>query len=407
MHRPNTLPMIRAHLEELVRSAYGRPVGSSANHAAEAYIAAILRDAGFEVEQQQFNCIDWRLESAELWLGDGPLPVRANPFSPPCNATCSIVSAGNKEELEQAAIAGKIVVLHGSLTESPLFPKNYPFFTVEEHKHIIELLEAGQPQAIIAISPRRANPAPLIEDGDFAVPSVTVSADVGAVLMDAVDPITLQVRSTSYPGRAANVIGRRVHPGRDKIVLTAHFDTKPGTPGALDNAAGVATILTLAQRLAVENFEGNLEIVAFNGEDHYAAPGEVAYIKSCGSDFGRIALVINVDGVGLWDKNAIVAFFNCDDEWMFKVRAAITEWPRFEESPPWPEGDHTMFAMQGVPCIALTSGGVHALIDEVIHTPQDTLELVEPEQLANIVEFLATLLLKHGPPMRPQCASTH
>jgi aminopeptidase YwaD len=394
--------MIRAYLEELTRSAGGRPVGSSANHAAEAYIAAILRDAGYEVEQQQFDCIDWRLESVDLWLGDGPLPVRANPFSPPCDVTSSIVPISNTEELKQADIAGKIVVLHDSLTESPLFPRNYPFFSVEEHKYIIELLEAGQPQAIIAISPQGGNPAPVIEDGDFTVPSVTVSADVGAVLMDAVDPITVKVRSTSRPGHAANVIGRRVHPARDKIVLTAHFDTKPDTPGALDNAAGVATILTLAQRLSADNFERNLEVVAFNGEDHYAAPGEVAYINGCGSEFGRIALVINVDGVGLRDENATVSFFNCDYEWVSRVRNTITGWSRFEESPPWPEGDHTIFAMQGVPCIALTSGTVHDLIDKIIHTPQDTLELVEPEQIANVVEFLVTLLREHGLPMRPQ-----
>jgi aminopeptidase YwaD len=142
----------------------------------------------------------------------------------------------------------------------------------------------------------------------------------------------------------------------------------------------------------------NLEIVAFNGEDHYAAPGEVAYINGCGSEFGRISLVVNVDGVGLKDQAATVAFFNCPAEWAGEVRAEMAGRSRLEEAEPWPEGDHSVFAMRGVPCIALTSGGIHALIDGIIHTPDDTLDLVEPAQIAAVVDFLAALLTRIGPP---------
>lgn len=398
MNEPIKPEIIRAHLTALIASASGRPVGSAANRAAETYIAAILSDAGLEVEHQEFDCIDWQLDGAELWLGDGPLPVIANPFSPACDVTASLVSAGSLLELKRADMRGKTAILHGHLTTTSLFPKNYPFFTVDEHRQIIELLEKGQPQAVITVSSRSANPAPIIEDGDFAIASVTVSAEVGAVLIDAGAPVTVRVRSTKKPGQAANVIGRRAHPARDKIVLSAHFDTKPGTPGALDNAAGVTAILALAGRLATSDLDINLEIVAFNGEDHYAAPGEMAYINKCGNEFGRIALLINIDGVGLRDQASTVAFFNCEEKWMEAVRGAMDAWPWIEESAPWPEGDHSIFAMQGVPCLALTSGGIHALIDEVIHTPQDTLDIVAPEQIAVTVEFLTELLRKIGPP---------
>lgn len=391
---------VAEHLAALVRSTHGRPVGSAANHDAEAYIAGVLRDGGYEVEQQAFDCVDWQPDGAELWLGDGPLPVTVNPFSPACDVTAPLVFAGSLLELEAADITGKIVVLRDQLTAKPLFPKNYPFFTVDEHKHIIDLLETGRPRAVIAISPTHGDPAPIIEDGDFGLPSVTVAADVGSVLADADGPITLHVRSTTRPGHGANVIGLRAHPARDKIILCAHFDTKPGTPGALDNAAGVASVLTLAERLAAGNLGTNLEIVAFNGEDHYAAPGEVAYINRCASEFGRIALLINIDGVGLRDHSATVAFFNCADEWMAKVRAAMAGWPRIEETEPWPESDHSIFAMQGVPCLALTSGGIHDLVDGVIHTPNDTLALVEPEQIGLVVEFLEAVIQQTGPPRK-------
>lgn len=80
-----TLAHIHSHLAALARWPGGRSVGSPANQTAERYIADVLRAAGYEVEQQRFDCIDWRLDSVELWVGDGPLPVMANPYSPPPN----------------------------------------------------------------------------------------------------------------------------------------------------------------------------------------------------------------------------------------------------------------------------------------------------------------------------------
>lgn len=395
----NTLANIQAHLASLTRSSAGRPVASAANHAAEAYIAGVLAMAGYEVERQPFDCIDWRLDSAELWLGDGPLPVLANPFSPACDVTATVIPVSNPGELEDASLDGRIALLQGELTATALFPKNYPFFSVEEHKRIIDLLEAKRPRAVITVSPRLRNPAPIIEDGDFQLPSATVTADVGAVMGDAPGPVTLRIRSSARPGMAANVIGRRAHPSRRTLILCAHFDTKPGTPGALDNAAGVATILALAERLANTDIDANVEVVGFNGEDHYAAPGEIAYLKSCGGEFGRIALLVNVDGVGLKGQPSTIAFFNCEEDWMAGVRAALPEWPQVEESPPWPEGDHSIFAMQGVPCVALTSGGIHALIDDVIHTSNDTLALVDPARIGLTVDFLHSILSQVGPPL--------
>ena len=390
---------IEEHLAALVRWPGGRPVGSPANRAAEAYIAKTLRAAGYEVEQQGFDCIDWQLEGVDLWMGDGPLPVTANPYSPPCDVTAPIVAVADMAQLEAATLTGRIALLHGALSAEPLFPRNFPFFTIEEHQRIADLLEQKGARAVIAVSPMRADPAPIIEDGDFTLPSVTVAADVGAVLLAAEGaPVTLRLRSAARPGRAANVIGRRAHPARDKLVLSAHFDTKPGTPGALDNAAGVATQLALAERLAAAAPATNLEFVFFNGEDHYASPGEVAYVAGCGGEFGRIALVVNIDGVGLRGATTTVAFFNCPEPWAITVRAAMRRQPALEETEPWPQGDHSIFAIQGVPCIALTSGGIHNLIDSLIHTPNDTLDRLDPARLAAAVDFLAELLARPLPP---------
>jgi aminopeptidase YwaD len=57
-------------------------------------------------------------------------------------------------------------------------------------------------------------------------------------------------------------------------------DGKQGTPGALDNAAGVVTLLLLAELLREYRRARRLgvEITAING-DHYSAAGEIQYLR--------------------------------------------------------------------------------------------------------------------------------
>jgi hypothetical protein len=53
-------------------------------------------------------------------------------------------------------------------------------------------------------------------------------------------------------------------PWRAKILLGAHYDAVPGTPGADDNASGVAVLLTAAQAIGRRE---EVCYVAFNGEE--------------------------------------------------------------------------------------------------------------------------------------------
>lgn len=77
------------------------------------------------------------------------------------------------------------------------------------------------------------------------------------------------------PETAFNVIARKDSRTKDRIVITAHIDTKIGTPGAIDNATGVTAVLLLAELLKDSDTRYPVELVLFNGEDYYAAPGQV------------------------------------------------------------------------------------------------------------------------------------
>jgi len=83
----------------------------------------------------------------------------------------------------------------------------------------------------------------------------------------------LEVELHGFRHRGAlhhNIVARRAgsDPGRPAVLVGAHLDTVRRTPGADDNASGVAVLLEAARALAGhERLAADLEFVAFNLEE--------------------------------------------------------------------------------------------------------------------------------------------
>ncbi len=56
--------------------------------------------------------------------------------------------------------------------------------------------------------------------------------------------------------------------GLPPLVIGAHYDTVPGTPGADDNATGVAVLLELASEFALRPLKYPVQLVAFDMEEY-------------------------------------------------------------------------------------------------------------------------------------------
>lgn len=67
------------------------------------------------------------------------------------------------------------------------------------------------------------------------------------------------------PSTGVNVLGRLNPFAMEKIVICVHVDNKVNTPGALDNAAGVTTLLLLADLLKVFTGPYAIEPNVWNG----------------------------------------------------------------------------------------------------------------------------------------------
>lgn len=97
-------------------------------------------------------------------------------------------------------------------------------------------------------------------------------------------------------------------PGTQKpekiLVLGAHYDTVPGTPGADDNASGIAALLALAETFKSHELPLTLRFVAFSNEEtyNYETMGSYAYAKRCRENNDEIVGMISLEMLGSFSQ---------------------------------------------------------------------------------------------------------
>src|SRR5215212_4638808 len=119
----------------------------------------------------------------------------------------------------------------------------------------------------------------------------------------------LTVRRDSFRvpghGRSRNVIGALARPGECLWILMAHADTVPPSPGAVDNASGVGTLVAIAPRLAALQPRCDVWLVATGAEeriytgqpDHLGASALVRRVRAHGRA-ADLRWALSLDEVG-------------------------------------------------------------------------------------------------------------
>ena len=381
-----------------------RCVGSEGNRLATRFFAQEIALFGWETETQEFDAMDWENGGASLWCGEENFEAFVSPYSLGCEVEAQLVSASSVDELTGLAMDGKILFLYGEIAKEQLMPNNFVFYNPEEHQRIISLLEKGKPAAIVCATGRNAAlaggvyPFPLIEDGDFDIPSVYMTEEQGCRLLPHIGKtVSLQSISKRIKGKGENVIARKGKLSSERIVVTAHIDAKKGTPGAIDNATGVVVLLLSAKLL--EDYDGDrqIEMVAFNGEDYYAAPGQMLYLHENQDRFHEILLNINIDGAGYKEGKSAFSFYDLPEEIKKKTNEVLHKFDGIIEGVPWFQGDHSIFIQNGRPAIAVSSEWFTNNVDsqEITHTPKDNLGIVDCHKVVEIAEALNLLVRKY------------
>lgn len=385
---PDLIATVKRHLDMLCGQIGARPGGTPANHAAAEYIAAEMRRLGLVVELQPLACPNWHCQTESLMLDGRPLEVLTNPFSPSCDVRAPFVPVCTLAELECAELGGRIALLYGDLTRQPLAAKSW-FLSSEEDLHPVRLLEEKKPLAVLTVQALPGSVNRLIEDWEFTLPSATLPAASGlALLTHSGGELHLRLETAQQPGETCNVVGRRAGLRPEIAVACAHYDTKYDTPGATDNAAGVAAMLALAERLQDEALECGLEFIAFANEE-YLPIGEDAYIPAVGEEhFGRLLLAVNFDGLGHRLDTLNVASFTCSPEFQQRLEQIVAAHPAVVWTEPWPESNHSSFAWRGVPAAVFSGQAVRTWA----HQRHDSLDWVNPENVLEAAELSAEIL---------------
>jgi aminopeptidase YwaD len=400
-HSPDDTLAARIDEQVVTLCASGdRHPGDPGNDAAVDRLAEWMGSLGLDVERLGFDVPRWVHGAANVRVGEAAFVAHPSPFSPPCEGAGRLVAASDPAELARMDAQGALLVLHGEIARIQFTPRGYPWYSDPDHTAILDALEALSPLAVICATGKNPamtaalSPFPLIEDPSFAIPSCYLHEDAARPLVAAAgSPAHVSIDSGTEPATGTQLVGRLAGPGTARIVVAAHMDTKPDTPGALDNAGGVATMLAVAELLAGHiGYAGPaVEFVPFNGEDHALAPGEVAYLAAR-PDTADLRLMVNIDGAGLRGEPTAVSVYGGDEELSRLVHGLSADHPSVVEGPQWPASDHMVFAMRGVPALALTTRDFEVFAGTYAHTEADVPALVDPLLLARTAVFVARLI---------------
>lgn len=387
------------YLRKLCKEIDNRCVGSEGNRQATDYFAEKVSAFGFETESPGFDCIDWSYGEVHLLIDGKPFSASPSPYTTGCDQKSPLAVATTMDELKDQDVSGKILLLLGEIAKEQLMPKNFTFYNPEQHQQIIALVEEKAPQAIISATSRDPElaggiyPFPLFEDGDFDIPSVYTTEEVGQVITKLEGKqVDLNFEAARLPSTGCNVLARKGQNPDSKIVVFAHIDAKINTPGALDNATGVIVLLLLAELLKDVSFNRTIEIVALNGEDYYAAPGEMLYLQN-NPKMENIYLGINIDAAGYVDGKTAYSLYDCPEDMGDAVHRSFPGKMGFIEGMQWYQSDHSLFIMNQRPALAITSEKFMHLSTNITHTEKDAPSLVNVSKLVETASALRNLLI--------------
>jgi hypothetical protein len=180
-------------------------------------------------------------------------------------------------------------------------------------------------------------------------------------------------------------------PGRERrkeiIVVGAHYDTIPGSPGANDNASGIAALVALARTFAGDPQERTIRFVAFaNGAGALdETTGSLVYANRCRARGETVVAMLSLDSLGLLPQGGTVSFTGAADAYYFidSARGAFAKAAGVPASAPSDDSapaivgttDQEAFAKAGYPAVATVVGPPPSVT---------TSDAVDPDALAAI-----------------------
>lgn len=206
------------------------------------------------------------------------------------------------------------------------------------------------------------------------------------------------------------------------VIVGAHYDSVIGSPGANDNASGVAGLLEIARLLATEKLSRTVRFVAFvNEEPPFFLTGDMgsrvyaARSRQRGED---VMAMLSIETIGYYSEGPGSQHYPFPFSFFYPttanfigfvgnlssrrlVRRAIgtfREHTNFPSeglaAPEWVTGvgwsDHVSFWKEGYPAVMITDTALFRY--DHYHTPQDTPEKLDYARTARVVTGLTRVV---------------
>lgn len=360
----------------------GRRVGTEGHARASAFLLDQFRQAGWDVSMQDFS-----VTTSVVDVVAPPHLAQIHPDGSP-----SRIFAHRTEFCEHPRSAAAPETLEGPAVAFPTSIHEVQgtwviLDTVPQGGDFTELARQLTAQGALGLlTPLSANAdgyliKRIMGASSVAIPVLSVRTDLLPTLIGT--RLQARVPVVSHQPRGTNILAQL--PGTDErlasapLLIGAHYDAMGDDvggrryPGATDNAAAVAVLLELARILpGLPSPKRPVMLVAFDAEE-VGAHGSHALARQFKKE-GKKPLMLNLDGAA------------CQNEAVWVEPGAHTEpiLEALDQAGRWLDipliagniaSDHRQFVREGFSAVGLSVGAAK------LHTPADTIELVQPAAL--------------------------
>jgi hypothetical protein len=227
-----------------------------------------------------------------------------------------------------------------------------------------------------------------------------------------------QYEVSNFKCRNLDVEIRGTSRAEEIVVIGAHYDTVPGSPGADDNTSGVAGTLALARKFATSRPDRTLRFVAFvNEESPYFQTrdrGSRVYARRCRENRENVVAMFSLEMLGYYDDRPgsqkypwpFSVFFPSQGDFIgFIGNIASRELVRqsvgaFRQAEPFPsegaaltecvrrigDSDHSSFWQEGFPALMVTDTSNFRYPH--YHQGTDTIDKIDFDRMARVIRGL-------------------
>ncbi|QFG23029.1 M28 family peptidase [Actinomadura sp. WMMB 499] len=364
------------HLRVLSDGIGWRIAGTRSEHRAARYIAGVLRELGYEVELQPFPVADKylaeiRARGERLWQSS------ASPQGAVAAVDGKVVDVGRVTEVT-GDVRGKLVLFDRVVGSETLQAK--------------AAAGAGAKAALIVNA--RSETYPERKPGSFtpnlgetvAIPVLGLAEYHGERIRAGARRLSFEITHhsdlTSY-----NVLAERKasfpNPAGKAVIVSAHYDSVPGSPGANDDGSGTVLCLELARVLRRLPTQQAVRICLW-GSEEYGLIGARHYVKELDeAGVAQITGCFQNDMVATSHPPAgtywLLSVDGADNTTTAAVNAAANRLGYADQAEgPTARGssDHEAFYERGIAAgnFSWRGGEAPSQLEPTYHTPEDTVD---------------------------------